>query len=63
VNGEFAFRGTLVGRYAELQELVALVECGDVELHTEVHDLGAINHVAERLEHGEIEGRAVLVPP
>ncbi|MDQ2050312.1 NAD(P)-dependent alcohol dehydrogenase [Natronolimnohabitans sp. A-GB9] len=63
VDGEFSFRGTLVGKYAELQELVALVERGDVELHTERHDLEAINTVAERLEHGEIEGRAVVMPP
>jgi len=63
VNGEFAYRGTLVGRYTELQELVALVDRGDVELRTSRYDLGDINTVAERLEHGEIEGRAVVVPP
>ncbi|MFB6135669.1 MAG: NAD(P)-dependent alcohol dehydrogenase [Halobacteriaceae archaeon] len=62
VNGEFSFRGTLVGRYAELQELMALAERGDVELRSERHDLGEVNEVAERLERGEIEGRAVLVP-
>jgi propanol-preferring alcohol dehydrogenase/NAD+-dependent secondary alcohol dehydrogenase Adh1 len=62
VNGEFAFRGTLVGRYAELQELVALVERGDVELRTTRYELGEINTVAEALEHGEIEGRAVITP-
>ncbi|WP_226004857.1 NAD(P)-dependent alcohol dehydrogenase [Natrinema salinisoli] len=62
VNGEFSFRGTLVGKYAELQELVALVDRGDVELRTERHDLGEINTVAERLEHNEIEGRAVIQP-
>ncbi|MFC6719702.1 NAD(P)-dependent alcohol dehydrogenase [Natrialbaceae archaeon GCM10025810] len=63
VNGEFSFKGTLVGRYAELQELVALVDRGDVELRTERHDLDEINEVAERLEHNEIEGRAVILPP
>jgi D-arabinose 1-dehydrogenase-like Zn-dependent alcohol dehydrogenase len=63
VNGEFAYRGTLVGRYTELQELVALVDRGDVELRTSRYDLDEINTVAERLEHGEIEGRAVIVPP
>jgi D-arabinose 1-dehydrogenase-like Zn-dependent alcohol dehydrogenase len=62
VNGEFAYRGTLVGRYAELQELVALVDRGDVELRTSRYDLSDINTVAERLEHGEIEGRAVITP-
>jgi D-arabinose 1-dehydrogenase-like Zn-dependent alcohol dehydrogenase len=63
VDGEFSFRGTLVGKYAELQELVALVERGDVDLRTSRYRLDEINTVAERLEHGEIEGRAVITPP
>ncbi|MFB6157205.1 MAG: NAD(P)-dependent alcohol dehydrogenase [Haloferacaceae archaeon] len=63
VDGEFAYRGTLVGRYPELQELVALVEQGAVELRTERYDLDEVNAVAERLEHGEVEGRAVITPP
>ena len=62
VNGEFSFTGTLVGQYTELQELVALVERGDVDLRTTQHDLGDVNAVAEHLEHGEIEGRAVITP-
>ena len=62
VDGELAYRGTLVGRYTELQEPVALVERGDVELRTSHYDLGEINAVAERLEHGEIEGRPVITP-
>jgi D-arabinose 1-dehydrogenase-like Zn-dependent alcohol dehydrogenase len=62
VDGEFAYRGTLVGRFTELQELVALVERGDVDLHTTRHDLEEINEVAAALERGDIEGRAVVVP-
>ncbi len=62
VNGEFSFKGTLVGRYAELQELVALVDRGLVDLHADRYELGEINTVAERLEAGEIEGRAVITP-
>jgi D-arabinose 1-dehydrogenase-like Zn-dependent alcohol dehydrogenase len=62
VNGEFAFRGTLVGKYTELQELVSLVNRGDVDLRTSRYGLGDVNTVAERLEHGEIEGRAVITP-
>ena len=62
VDGEFAYRGTLVGQYTELQELVALVDRGDVELRTTRYDLDDVNTVAERLEHGEIEGRAVITP-
>jgi D-arabinose 1-dehydrogenase-like Zn-dependent alcohol dehydrogenase len=34
-----------------------------VELRTSRYDLDEINTVAERLEHGDIEGRAVIVPP
>ena len=62
VNGDFGYQGTLVGDYTELQELVALVERGDVELRTSRHDLADINEVAARLERGEIEGRAVITP-
>jgi len=62
VNGEFSFRGTLVGKYTELQELMALVDRGEVELRTSRYDLDEVNAVAERLGGGEIEGRAVLVP-
>lgn len=62
VNGEFSFVGNIVGRFSELQELVALVEQGDVELHTSRYDLEDVNTVAEKLEHGEIEGRAVITP-
>jgi propanol-preferring alcohol dehydrogenase/NAD+-dependent secondary alcohol dehydrogenase Adh1 len=63
VNGEFSYKGTLVGQYTELQELVALVDRGEVALHTERYELGDVNTVAERLEHGEIDGRAVITPP
>ncbi|WP_049903276.1 NAD(P)-dependent alcohol dehydrogenase [Halococcus agarilyticus] len=62
VNGEFSYRGTLVGQYTELQELVALVERGDVDLRTSRYGLDEINDVAAKLEHGEIEGRAVITP-
>jgi len=62
VDGEFSYKGTLVGRYTELQELVALVDRGEVDLRTSRYPLSEINTVAERLEHGEIEGRAVITP-
>jgi len=62
VNGEFSFVGNIVGRYAELQELVALVEQGDVDLHTSRYDIADVNTVAEQLEHREIDGRAVIMP-
>jgi D-arabinose 1-dehydrogenase-like Zn-dependent alcohol dehydrogenase len=62
VNGDFSYQGTLVGNYAELQELVALVERGDVDLRTSRHGLDDINDVAAKLERGEVEGRAVITP-
>ncbi len=62
VNGEFSFVGNIVGRFAELQELVALVEQGEVDLRTSRYDLDDVNTVAEKLERGEIEGRAVITP-
>ncbi len=62
VDGEFSFVGNIVGRYAELQELVALVDDGYVDLHTTRYGLEEINDVAEKLEHGEIDGRAVITP-
>lgn len=62
VNGEFSFVGNIVGRYAELQELVALVEQGDVDLHTSHYDLDEVNVVAQQLERREIDGRAVITP-
>jgi len=62
VFGEFSFTGTLVGQHSELQELVALVEQGDVELRTSRYDIEEVNTVAERLEHREIDGRAVITP-
>ena len=39
-----------------------LVDRGDVELRTSRYDLGSVNTAAEQLEHGEIEGRAVITP-
>lgn len=62
VDGEFSYRGTLVGEYTELQELVALVEDGEMDLHTEEYSLSEINTAAQHLEDGEIEGRAVIIP-
>ena len=62
VNGDFSYTGTLVGNYTELQELVALVERGDVDLRTSRRSLDEINDVAAELERNEIEGRAVITP-
>ena len=62
VGMEIDFRGTLVGTYAELQELIALAEAGDVEVRTETFDLEDINEVARRMHERELDGRAVFTP-
>ncbi|MFB6094226.1 MAG: NAD(P)-dependent alcohol dehydrogenase [Halanaeroarchaeum sp.] len=62
VNGEFDYRGNLVGTYTELQELVSLVEQGEIHLTTTEYDLEEINEVAAKLQRNEIEGRAVITP-
>ena len=62
VNGEFAYQGNIVGQYTELQELVALVERGAVDLHTTQYGLDDVNIVAQMLEDREIDGRAVITP-
>ncbi len=59
---ETSFVGNLCGQYHELQELMTLVEDGAVALRTTIYDLEEINDVAERLDAGEIDGRAVITP-
>jgi alcohol dehydrogenase, propanol-preferring len=53
---------TFWGSRNELAELIALAEEGRLRSHIERHPLSEINLVFERLEHGEVDGRAVLVP-
>jgi NAD+-dependent secondary alcohol dehydrogenase Adh1 len=62
VNCECSFRSTLVGTCPERRELMPLAGCGEADLRTSRYDLDERNTVAERPEHGEIAGRAVLVP-
>ena len=50
------------GNCNELAEVIALAEQGRLQGRIERHALGAINTVFERLERGQIDGRAVLVP-
>lgn len=62
INNEFTIVGNLVGNYSELWELMQLHAQGKVKLHTSRYALDEVNAVLERLEHGRVNGRAVLVP-
>ena len=62
VGMELDFRGTLVGTYTELQELIALAEAGEVVVRTETFDLEEINEVAHRMHERDLDGRAVFTP-
>jgi len=50
------------GSRNELEEVLALARSGKITGRVERFPLGSINEVFEKLEKGEIEGRAVLVP-
>ena len=62
VGTEMSYCGTLTGTHTELQELVELIERGDVDIHTTRYDLEDVNEVAQRVRDGDILGRAVIVP-
>ncbi|HEY6533227.1 MAG TPA: NAD(P)-dependent alcohol dehydrogenase [Acidimicrobiales bacterium] len=50
------------GSRNELAEVIALAQRGRLACHVERHPLDDVNSVFTRLAHGEIDGRAVLVP-
>jgi len=50
------------GSRNELAEVLELARMGRIRAHVERHPLEAINEVFDRLERGEVPGRAVLVP-
>lgn len=62
ITGEVSVVGNLVGNFTELRELMALAGQGRVTLRTTRYPLDGINEAVEALEHGRIEGRAVIVP-
>ncbi|MEM1610826.1 MAG: NAD(P)-dependent alcohol dehydrogenase [Sulfolobales archaeon] len=62
IASEISFEGSLVGNYSELRELVNLYLRGSIRVIHEAHPLEDVNEVLERLEKGEVRGRAVLVP-
>jgi propanol-preferring alcohol dehydrogenase len=60
--GEAELTSSYWGSRNELAEVIALAERGRLHGHVERHGLGEINEVFGRLQQGEIDGRAVLVP-
>jgi propanol-preferring alcohol dehydrogenase len=50
------------GSRNDLAEVIALAQQGKLTSTTETHPLDDINQVLHRLEHGLVEGRAVVVP-
>jgi len=54
--------GNLVGTYADLSELMTLAGEGRVRLATAFYPLDEINQAIADLHHGQVKGRAVLIP-
>jgi len=61
-SSEVAFVTSVWGSRNDLAEVIALAQQGKLAAATETHRLDDINQVLERLEHGLVEGRAVVVP-
>jgi propanol-preferring alcohol dehydrogenase len=59
---EVAITNSTWGSRNDLAEVIALAQQGKLTATTESHRLDDINQVLERLEHGLVEGRAVVVP-
>jgi len=59
---EVAVTTSVWGSRNDLAEVITLAQQGKLTATTESHRLDDINRVLERLEHGLVEGRAVVVP-
>ena len=62
ITSEKNIVGNLVGTYPELVELMALADRGLVHLTTREFRLKDANAALQALHHGEVKGRAVLIP-
>jgi NAD+-dependent secondary alcohol dehydrogenase Adh1 len=62
ITSEKTIVGNLVGTYSELVELMALAERGLVHLSTREYSLQDANRALHDLHHGQVKGRAVLIP-
>jgi NAD+-dependent secondary alcohol dehydrogenase Adh1 len=62
ISAEINIIGNLVGSYNDLAELMSLAAAGRVKLHTRRYSLDRYAQAIEDLEHGQVRGRAILVP-
>jgi NAD+-dependent secondary alcohol dehydrogenase Adh1 len=62
ISAEINIIGNLVGSYNDLAELMSLAAAGRVKLHTRRYSLDGYAQAIEDLEHGQVRGRAILVP-
>jgi NAD+-dependent secondary alcohol dehydrogenase Adh1 len=61
--GEFNLVGNIVGTYNDLAELMELNRLGQVKITAQQFPLEDAGEVLHKLDQGQIEGRAVLLPP
>jgi len=61
--GEFNLVGNIVGTYNDLAELMELNRQGKVRITAQQFPLEDAGEVLHKLDQGQIEGRAVLLPP
>lgn len=62
VINEYSVLGSLWGNYNELREVISLAQQGKIKSSNEFFSLKDVGKVMEKLESGNIVGRAVLVP-
>ncbi|HXA58269.1 MAG TPA: NAD(P)-dependent alcohol dehydrogenase [Streptosporangiaceae bacterium] len=62
VSTEINFIGNLVGSYNDLEELMVLAATDRVRLHTTTYPLSDFAQALDDLDHGRVQGRAILVP-
>lgn len=62
IFSEISVVGSLVGNYTELSELMELAAAKKVTLHSQIYSLDDANVALDDLHHGQVRGRAVLIP-
>jgi len=62
VPTEVAVASTFYGTIPELTEVVTLAQAGQIKAHVELFPLAQAPHVYQRLQQGQIQGRAVVTP-